>query len=295
MCVKLATKTKTKQKNKFRRIFRRIQQQKKTNSAGFFIRRIQQDTFRRIFDNGGIPAGSATKTNQKQVPPDIPADPATKKPKKNKFRRIFYPADPARQVLPDFLLRWNSGGFSNKNKTKTSSAGYSGGIPADPATKTKQKQVPPDIPADPATKTKQKQVLPDIPAKFRRIQQRKQNKKTSSAGHSGGSSNKKTKTSSAEFFIRRIQQDKFLRIFDYGGIPADSATKTKQKQVLPEYPAEFRWIQRQKQNKNKFCRIFRRNSGGSSNKNKTKTSSAGYSGAIPADPATKKTKTSSAG
>jgi hypothetical protein len=173
-----------------------------------------KNKFRRIF-RGGIPADLATKTKQKRVPQDTPAE----------FRRIQQQTQ-------------------NKNKFRWT-------IPADPATKTNQKQVPPLIPADPATKTKQKQV----PAKFRRIQQQTQNK------------------------------NKFRWI-----IPADQATKTKQKQV----PAEFRRIQQQKQNKNKcaefFVRrfqedkfrwifLFRRISGGSSNKNKTKTSSAGYSGA----------------
>jgi hypothetical protein len=240
--------------------------------------------------SGGIPADPATKTKQKQDPAEIRRI-QRQKQNKDKFRRIFYPAERARQLPSDFWLRRNFRGFSNKNNTKT----RSGGNPADPATKTKQKQVP----ADPATKTKQKQVrrifnpaFPRrqvslnffIPAKFRRIQRQKQNK------------------------------NKFSQIFRSGS-PTDPATKKKQKEV----PAEFRRTQHQKQNKNKFRRILypadiparqvppdfwlRRNSGGSNNKNKTKTSSANTgasgvsrktnsaeffcSGRIPADPATK--------
>jgi hypothetical protein len=82
-----------KNKNKFRRIFlvyryrwmseiRWIQQQNKTKQ-----KQVPPD----------FPADSATKIKQKQVPPDFPADSATKTKQK--------------QVLPDFLMRRNCGGI----------------------------------------------------------------------------------------------------------------------------------------------------------------------------------------
>jgi hypothetical protein len=187
---------------------------------------------------------------KKQVPPDIPADPATKK----------------KQIPPDFL----SGGSS-----KTRSAGFL--ITAEfrrvqqqkqtknkfhrifrriQQQKNKKKQVPPNFLSGGSSKTSSAGFF--ITVEFRRIQQQKQNKnkfrrifrrnsgrssnknktKTSSAGYSGRSSNKnKTKTSSAGYS---------------GEIPANPATKTKQKN---KFRRTFRRIQQQK-NKNKFRRIF---------------------------------------